>query len=52
MLNVLKNINLWDNDLSLLPGFAEAIYTNINTIIDLGILKAMSALEGKKIDIE
>ena len=45
---VLKDENLWDFDLTGLPGFAEAVQEQLNSIIDKGALATIKELLGKK----
>ena len=35
--NILSNQQLWDNDLTALPGFKQAVINNLNTLLTYGI---------------
>ena len=41
--NVLSNRELWDTDLSVLPGFKEAVINNLNKIEAQGITELTAA---------
>ncbi len=44
----LASTQLWDTDLSLLPGFAEAVAAQVRTIEELGIMEAMKKINSNK----
>ncbi len=46
--SVLRDTSLWGNDLSSLPGFAEAVQEKINEIEELGMAAVIDPLQSKK----
>ena len=45
---VLKDANLWEEDLSVLPGFYESVLEKANLIIDKGPIQALAFVRAKK----
>ena len=50
MKEVLKDISLWDDDLSRLPGFQEMITDNLNGIINDGMKATLDKVYAKSLD--
>lgn len=42
--NILSNIELWDTDLSLLPGFASNVENHLSNMVHIGVKEVASAL--------
>jgi tagaturonate reductase len=45
---VLQNEELWDTDLSNLPGFLQLVQEQLQEMIDTGVLQTIELLETKK----
>jgi tagaturonate reductase len=45
---VLKDVQLWDEDLSALPGFHESVLKKLNLIMDKGPMQALAIVQTKK----
>ena len=48
---ILADKNFWGTDLSALPNFAEAVKTNLNSLIDNGIVKTIAACQLNKTEV-
>lgn len=46
---VLADVNLWEEDLSLLPGFYESVLQKLNLIMDKGATKTLELVQSKKV---
>jgi len=47
--DVLKDVSLWGTDISVLPGFAEAVIDKLNIIINQGAKQALEMQQSKKV---
>ncbi len=45
----LSNVQLWDTNLSLLPGFAESVMDHVRTIEQVGVIEGMKRINFKRI---
>ena len=48
---VLSNEELWDNDLSTLPGFLQAVKQQLTSMINNGVLQTVAPLQLKKVTV-
>jgi tagaturonate reductase len=46
--SVLRDVTLWDTDLGILPGFAEAVQEKLNEIDETGMALVIDPLQSKK----
>lgn len=46
---VLKDVSLWGDDLSVLPGFQQAVTDNLNSIINVGMKATLEKVHPKKL---
>lgn len=45
----LSNVQLWETDLSILPGFAGSVKENLDSIQEIGVLEALKRIKHKRI---
>jgi mannitol-1-phosphate/altronate dehydrogenase len=45
---VLKDISIWDNDLSELNGFSDSVKSNVNSILNNGMRSTLEDFHSKK----
>ncbi|MEO7925071.1 MAG: tagaturonate reductase [Chitinophagaceae bacterium] len=48
---VMQNEELWDTDLSVLPGFLQAVQEQLQDMITNGVLQTIAQLEAKKVSV-